>query len=77
LGFEDSKFSNLRIVELISGIICRIVKFSSFFKICFLDRSGSKLPPKIIPDILGDAEKLGESDARFRKIPEEEARAQF
>ena len=81
MGFEDSKKTNLLSEELISvifsGKIGRKGEFLSFFKICFSEFSGSKFPPKFTPKVVGDAEKLGESGARFGKIPDGEARARF
>ena len=52
-------------------------EFLSFLKICFSEFSGSEFPPKFNPKLVEFAEKLGESDARFGKIPDEEARARF
>jgi len=79
LGFEDSKKTNLEelISVIFSGKIVRQDEFLSFLKICFSEFSGSKFPPKFTPKVVGDAEKLGESDARFGKIPDGEARARF
>jgi len=61
-------------VELISELLA---EFVDFLKTWFFNISVPNFSPKFFLKIVGSAEKLGESDACFGKIPGGEARARF